>query len=135
LDKEYRTRFRSHFGSHEDMKFELQTFRINNTTGHPSIIKNETLHLEWHKEWLKICRMQVAYSEMDAKSSEAIIIAPCCFDVLFRRGKNTQEHTGNLQMAHLVKMRRDDYDKATKFQKAIVHEGYGRFLKWQQRKG
>lgn len=81
MPSDLRTRFRSHFGDQDEIKFNLQTF---------GILSNGELSLEWHLEWLKIRRIQ---EESDSVKDGVII--PRRFDVLFGRGKNTREHTGN----------------------------------------
>ncbi len=132
LAKEMRTRFRPHFGNRENINFELQTYGIP-IKDHP-ILPNGVLSLEWHKEWLQVRRIQEA-----SESSKDGIILPRRFDVLFGRGKNTREHTGNLRAAHLVEMHLAEYERAGKFGKteiaerivSIIHESFGRFLKWE----
>jgi len=128
-----RARFRPHFGDRENIAFELQTYGIP-TNDHP-ILPNGILSLEWHKEWLKVCRTQE-----ESESTKDGMIIPRRFDVLFGRGKNTREHTGNLRAAHLVEMHQREYEKAGKFEKteiaerivSIINESLGRFLKWEE---
>lgn len=132
LAKEMRTRFRPHFGDRENIAFELQTFGIP-TKDHP-ILANGTLSLEWHREWLNVRRTQ----EESASTKDGMII-PRRFDVLFGRGRNTREHTGNLRAAHLVEMYQTEYEQANKWGKTavaqrmleMIHESYGRFLRWE----
>mmetsp|Transcript_77760 Transcript_77760/g.116955 ORF Transcript_77760/g.116955 Transcript_77760/m.116955 type:complete len:513 (+) Transcript_77760:269-1807(+) len=133
LDKEVRNRLRAHYGTHDDLLFKLQTFGIN-TKDHP-MADNGILSLAWHQEWLQIRKTQ---EECNRAASDDITV-PRRFDVLFGRGKNTREHTGNLRAAHLVDMYQHKYEHANKFQKteiaerivSIIHESYGRFLKWE----
>jgi hypothetical protein len=132
LDKEARRRFRPHYGSHEDIQFELQTYGIP-TKDHP-IQENGSLSLAWHREWLQVRQAQEA-----SESTSDGIIVPRRFDVLFGRGKNAREHTGNLRASHLVEMHKVKYEKANKHEKteiadrivSIIHESCGRVLKWE----
>lgn len=134
MDKEARIRFRSHFGEHETITFELQTYGIP-TKLHP-ILPNGDLCVAYHREWLHVRRAQE--QEM-LKSTASGVILPRRFDVLFGRGKNTREHTGNLRAGHLVEMFHDEYEKAGKFEKTevaqrivgMIHDSFGRFLKWE----
>ena len=58
-------------------------------------------------------------------------------DVLFGRGKNTREHTGNLRCAYLVEVREEEYNACRKAAKTkiaeqvvtMVLDSGGRFLK------
>ena len=130
-DNGARARFRPHFGNHVDIQFELQTYGIP-TKDHP-IKENGSLCLAWHHEWLHIRKTQ----ETSSSASDGIIV-PRRFDVLFGRGKNTSDHTGNLRAGHLVEMHREKYEQASKYHKteiserivSIIHESHGRFLKW-----
>jgi hypothetical protein len=133
MEKEMRNRLRAHYGTHDDLLFKLQTFGIN-TKDHP-MMENGNLSLAYHREWLQIRKTQ---EEMNRSAADDITI-PRRFDVLFGRGKNTREHTGNLRAGHLVDMYQQKYEQANKFQKTeiaerivnIIHESYGRFLKWE----
>jgi hypothetical protein len=130
-DNRIQARFRPHFGNHDDIQFELQTYGIP-TKDHP-IKENGSLCLAWHHEWLHIRQAQ----ETSSSASDGIIL-PRRFDVLFGRGKNTSDHTGNLRAGHLVEMYREKYEQAGKYHKteiadrivSIIHESHGRFLKW-----
>jgi hypothetical protein len=132
LDKEVRRRFRPHYGNHEEITFELQTFGIP-TTEIP-IKENGSLSVTWHHKWLRVRQAQEA-----SKSTSDGIIVPRRFDVLFGRGKGTREHTGNMRANHLVEMYQQKREQANKYQKTdisdriveIIHESHGRFLKWE----
>ena len=77
------------------------------------------------------------------KPSDVPIEAPTTHDVLFGRGKNTREHSGNLRCNLLIEMYAEQYESANKVQKtviaerivAMVHESLGRFLKQEANKG
>lgn len=114
-------RFRSHFGDRDKIMFALQTFGI--PTNHHPIQPDGTLSLECHREWLASRRMQ----EESGKVEQTVIV-PRRFDVLFGRGRNTREHTGNLRAAHIVEMHRMEYERAGKMEKtAIAERIVGRF--------
>lgn len=134
LDKEARNRFRTHFGDPENIEFELKTYGIP-TQDHP-VGPNGELSLAYHQEWLQIRQIQ---EEESQDGSSPGVLVPRKFDVLFGRGKNTREHTGNLRANHLVEMHQEEYERAGKFEKTkvanrlvtMIHESYGRFLKWE----
>ena len=137
LPRSLRTRFRRHFGDHENLIFELQTYGI--PTEHHPILPDGSLSLEYHKEWLKNRRMQEESASSGESDGDKIVILPRRFDVLLGRGKYTREHTGNLRAVHLVEMHRSEYEQAGKFGKTIIaerilhmiHNSRGRFLKWE----
>lgn len=137
LPRSVRTRFRPHFGDHENLIFELQTYGIP-TEYHP-ILRNGSLSLEYHKEWLKNRRMQEESAASGESDGDKTFILPRRFDVLLGRGKYTREHTGNLRALHLVETHRLEYEQAGKFGKTIIaerilqqiHDSRGRFLKWE----
>lgn len=131
LARDMRTRFRAHFGNHDNLLFELETYGIP-TKYHP-ILPNGALSLDYHKEWLNIRQRQEEREERNG------IILPRRFDVLLGRGKYTREHTGNLRATHLVELHRSEYEQAGKFAKTMIaerildmiHASSGRFLKWE----
>jgi hypothetical protein len=135
MDEDFRNRVIAHFKSTEDINFHLQTYAIP-TEDFP-INEAETLVLDWHLEWMEAQRVQE--SKSISKVDESITL-PRRFDVLYGRATSTRQHTGNLRASHLVEMHQAKYEKANKFQKteiaerivAIVHESYGRFLKWEK---
>jgi hypothetical protein len=138
LNKQLRSRLRPHKGAQSDVMFELQTFGIpvDEQLLHP----NGSVSLAWHREWLGIRRAQEDAAVAE-KTSDKGVIVPRRFDVLFGRGKNTREHTGNLRCVHLVEMSQAKYEAANKYEKTeiaerivtMVHESYGRFLKWDNK--
>mmetsp|Transcript_2901 Transcript_2901/g.6435 ORF Transcript_2901/g.6435 Transcript_2901/m.6435 type:complete len:599 (+) Transcript_2901:346-2142(+) len=141
MNKQLRSRIRPHRGEQNDVMFELQTYGIpvDEQLLHP----NGSLSLAWHREWLKIRRSQEEAATEDKVSSDKGVIVPRRFDVLFGRGKNTREHTGNLRCVHLVEMHQDKYEAANKYAKTeiaerivtMVYDSYGRFLKWDSKEG
>ncbi len=132
--RDTRHRFISHFGEQESVLFQLQTYGI--PTDDLFAGQDGQVNLDWHHKWLNIVR---AREEHRSGPTDDIII-PLRFDVLFGRGKNTREHTGNLRALHLCEMVRPQYEAASKFEKTaiaerIVHairDSHGRFLKWEE---
>lgn len=135
LDKDGRARARTHCGTHDEIIFELQTYGIH--LNDQPVRADGSLAVANHQEWVTT-RKALELANDGAARTNAEIVIPRRFDVLFGRGKNTREHTGNLRCIHLVEMSRAKYEQANKFEKtyiaerivAIVYESYGRFLKW-----
>ncbi|CAB9501769.1 tocopherol transfer protein-like [Seminavis robusta] len=134
LHEELRARIRVHFGDFEQLKFALQTFGIS-TDRFPFRPNNEPIDLENHLQCIQSWRKQ----EEKGNTSGIDIIVPRRFDVLFGRGLQTRNHTGNLRAAHIADMFRDKYEAARKYEKTaiaarivtIILESHGRFLKWE----
>lgn len=132
MNRDMRARVRPHRGSHDEVVFELQTYGIPINNQHFS--SDGSFSSASHREWLQVRKSQ----EETPLSASDVITVPRRFDVLFGRGKNTREHTGNLRCVHLVEMNRQKYELASKHEKtaiaerivSIVYESYGRFLKW-----
>jgi hypothetical protein len=155
LDRDMRARVRPHHGSDEDVLFELQTYGIQ--VEEDIFLPDGTLCLKWHKEWLdqrraleeeqdKLIAAAAAAAAAATSSTggsavppttSASLIIPNKFDVLFGRGRNTREHTGNLRCALLVEIHQERYENANKQEKteisnqilSQVHDSGGRFLK------
>ena len=131
VDESLRHRFRSHFGSKEDVLFKLQTFGI--PTDDFPINDNGTLQNEWHLKWI------AAQRKKEAKITSQTYIVPKRFDVRFGRGSDTRVHSGNLRAQHMVEMQLDEYEQADKLGKTCIAEeivasiraSYGRFLRWE----
>lgn len=129
-----RFRFRFHYGQPIDIDFKLQTFGIP-VKDFP-LMEDGSLSTTWHREWQRLQREQ----EEEREAVDESIIVPRRFDVLFGRSKKAREHTGNLRCQFLIEMNKDRYEKADRFGKTviaeeivtIIHESYGRFLKWQK---
>ena len=114
--------------------------------------------LEWHQEWIQYResiekeeeeRMSAknGTNDDDDRNSSSLLpvndgfvpgtIIVNNYDVLFGRGKNTREHTGNLRCAYWVEMHCEEYDTAQKALKTQIAEKIvtkvlesgGRFLK------
>ena len=141
MDKTSRFRFRPHYGSPEEINFELQTFGI--PTHLSPMQPDGTWSTEWHLQWLEMHRTRELKEMKEpngvpAAPTESIIV-PRRFDVLFGRGKIAKTHTGNLRALHLCEMNYPRYESALtgKYGKtevaeqivSIIHESGGRFLK------
>ena len=165
IDSPSRFRLRPHFGTAEEVEFELQTFGI--PTHDSPMQKDTTWSNEWHQEWLALQRSREepllplpplptkvvsAASPPGADSSasapsgsknDIIIDVPLKFDVLHGKSKKERMHTGNLRAMHLCDMYWENYEEANKFGKtevaerivAIVQESGGRFLRARRKGG
>lgn len=138
MTKEMRMHFRPHISNDpKQIIFELQTFGIPITEEY--LKPDAQINVAWLREWLDIRKSQ----EEESKESPAGVIIPRKFDVLFGRGKNNREHTGNLRCSLLVEMHMEQYEKASKYEKtmiaerivSMVDESLGRFLKYESKKG
>ena len=141
VDATSRFRIRPHFGTIEDIDFELQTFGI--PTNVSPMRKDGVWITQWHHEWLRILRAREAKDRAEVAQDNAPIydniIVPRRFDVLFGRGKIAKAHTGNLRALHLCEMNYPRYESSItgKYGKtevaelivSIIHESGGRFLK------
>jgi len=142
VDPNTRFRLRPHYGTPQEIDFELQTFGI--PTEH-SPMQNGGWSVEWHLEWLNTQKTReeenaaVAEAEGVKEGRDSAVIVPRRFDVLFGRGKIAKTHTGNLRALHLCEMNYPRYESAItgKYGKTevaeqivrIIHESGGRFLK------
>ncbi len=141
IDPYSRFRLRPHFGTMEEINFELQTFGI--PTEYSPMKKDGNWSIDWHLEWLRLHRDREIKEMEEGDGSEIhtkrTIIVPRRFDVLFGRGKIAKTHTGNLRALHLCEMNYPRYESSTtgKYGKTevaeqivrIIHESGGRFLK------
>jgi hypothetical protein len=111
--------------------YELQTYGI--PTQVLPLDENYNIKLDHHLDWVE--RRKAL--EASSGEKEDFVLIPRRFDVLFGKGKNIAEHTGNLRAGLVVEMNRSRYEKATKFEKTqvaerivhLIHLSYGRFLK------
>lgn len=138
MTKEMRMHFRPHISKDpKQIIFELQTFGIPITEEY--LKPDAQVNVTWLREWLDIRKSQ----EEESKDSPAGVLVPRKFDVLFGRGKNNREHTGNLRCSLLVEMHMEQYENASKYEKtmiaerivSMVEESLGRFLKFEAKKG
>mmetsp|Transcript_20676 Transcript_20676/g.50794 ORF Transcript_20676/g.50794 Transcript_20676/m.50794 type:complete len:456 (+) Transcript_20676:138-1505(+) len=135
FDKHARKRFRVHYGDEQKVSFQLQTYGIPFDDESPLKVVNGQFNLTWHQKWLQLRQAQ----EGEGGSADQKQI-PHRFDVLFGRGCNTREHTGNLRATHLVDMWQEKYDEAERFEKTsiseklvgIIKDSGGKFLKWEE---
>ncbi|CAJ1934428.1 unnamed protein product [Cylindrotheca closterium] len=135
MDKHARKRFRVHYGDEQKVAFQLQTYGIPFDDGSPMKVINGQFNLTWHQNWLQLRQAQ----EGGSTDQKQRITIPHRFDVLFGRGNNAREHTGNLRATHLVNMHQKNYDEANRFAKTsiseklvgIIKESGGKFLKWE----
>lgn len=140
LNKQLRSRLRPHHGDRDDIMFELQTFGI--PVNEQLLQPNGSLSKAWHREWLEVRKTQEDALAAEESSNQGVLV-PRRFDVLFGRGKNTREHTGNLRCVLLVETNQEKYEAATKYEKTeiaerivtMIYESYGRFLKWENKEG
>jgi hypothetical protein len=111
--------------------YELQTYGIH--TQVLPLDENHNIKLDHHLDWVERRKaLEVSLGE-----KEDFVLIPRRFDVLFGKGKNIAEHTGNLRAGLVVEMNRSRYEKASKFEKTqvaerivhLIHLSYGRFLK------
>lgn len=137
-----RYRLRKHFGTREQIYFELQTFGI--PTQYFPLANDGTRLTEIHREWLAMLRSREDENTAREVKSQDYIIVPRRFDVLFGKSRLAREHTGTQRALHIVAMQFDAYEKsANRFQKtymteriiSIVHESGGRFLKQDEKGG
>lgn len=136
LQKNLLLRFRKHFGTFENVQFDLEAYGIP-TECLPVTTEGEFLRT-WHLKWVE-CRQDIEAHRKD----HIFRLVPRRFDVLFGRGKTTRVHTGNLRASHLCEMYRAKYEQAGKFEKteiaerivSIILESFGRFLRWNSKKG
>jgi hypothetical protein len=135
-----RGRFVTHFGSHAEYSYGLQSYGI------PAIVipidAAGNIRLQDHLDWIE--RRQVHEDAELQRSKEAKTgIRPRRFDVLFGRGRTVSEHTGNLRAFQIVEMNLKPYEAAGKLEKTLIaerivhliHESYGRFLKRDKSNG
>lgn len=131
------TRTKRHFGTREQIDFELQTFGIP-TRDFPDSNAEGSFSTKEHCEWLA---MLSAKEESTAHANKApvteVVIVPRRFDVLFGKDRQAREHTGTQRALHLVEMNFEAYENMGKFRKTevaeriiyIVRESGGRFLR------
>ena len=142
--KQERQRFRSHIGNENGTIFQLRTYGID-TSLLPMMYRTDgSISNSWHREWMRIQRGK---EQLSAELSASLLSSPCLvprrFDVLFGRSRQCRDHTGNLRAGHLVDMHFQQYDAANRFEKmeiadrivSMVHQSYGRFLKWDTKMG
>lgn len=131
-----RYRMKSHFGTLQDIFFELQTFGI--PTEALPVTKDGSCCNKWHDQWMTLVRRQEEFGYR-----EDTIVIPRRFDVLLGKRSEAREHTGTMRALHVVEMYFEEYEKLGKYQKTevaekiirIIHESAGRFLKQKEHGG
>ena len=99
------------------------------------ILKDGTCPNTWHHHWLSMVRAKEEKEK--SATTDASVIVPRRFDVLFGKETRAREHTGTLRALHIVEMYFEEYEKLGKYQKtdvaekiiSIIHMSEGRFLK------
>eukprot|EP00934_Nitzschia_sp_Nitz4_P006624 Nitzschia sp. Nitz4//scaffold36_size144017//28036//29659//NITZ4_003069-RA/size144017-snap-gene-0.205-mRNA-1//-1//CDS//3329549405//6614//frame0 len=114
--EEERYRFRVHFGTRDEIIFELLTFGIPEECY--KMRANGTHDCSDHLQWLAL---QKAQEEKDT-TVETHIIIPNRIDVLFGKTAMAKQHPGTLRALHLVESHYESYEQLEKFDKAQVTE-------------
>lgn len=129
------TRTKRHFGTREQIDFELQTFGIP-TQDFPDKMDG-SFSTKGHLEWLAAIRAQEEALTSATKVHNEPVIVPRRFDVLFGRSLLAREHTGTRRALHVVEMYFETYETLSRLRKtevaeriiSIIHESGGRFLR------
>lgn len=148
-----RPRLRIHYGNHQECQGFLMSVGIPRAAL-PLHLETDRPLLESHLSWLSererieleeankklssfTARMTSPHNELSARPYNEVIDAISTMDVIFGRGRPTQEHTGNVHFRFILDERRAVYDKsnltgrkniAEDIVKTIKANG-GRFLK------
>ncbi|KAL3934927.1 MAG: hypothetical protein SGARI_003176, partial [Bacillariaceae sp.] len=116
-EPEKRARCRCHFGTPQEVAYELMTFGIPKDA--LPITDDGKIKTKLHLELLE---MKLALEELQAASSmrieyQTFVLNPSRKDVLFGKGKRFQNHPGNMNLKHRVDdmlSRYDTLDKTSK---------------------
>lgn len=133
--RDIRMRFRVHRGDKEMLKLKLQSYGVTVTDEDWPRAKQADMEEE---EGSNVTSSDTE----DDNSSTAAAIAPTEVDVLFGRGKRSQNHPGNIKADQLVDLYRSQYEKAAKSDKTAIAQRIvemisaysGRFLKLEKNK-
>lgn len=131
-------RTKRHFGTREQIDFELQTFGIP-TQDFPDRIDG-CFSTKEHLERLVVLKAQEEAMVNANESPKDCIIVPRRFDVLFGRSQMAREHTGTRRALHIVEMYFETYETLSRLRKtevaeriiSIIHESGGRFLRQEE---
>jgi hypothetical protein len=136
LDAKSRARFRTHFGTHDQVVSELNSFGIgtNLLTVDPRSEEAAMVIREWFAT--RRLKESTQAAQKTAPSSTSVSDVGH-YDVLFGRGKGIQAHPGNKRLRDLVEANLDRYERASRLEKTLMAETIvrnikdtaGRFLK------
>ncbi|KAG7351261.1 hypothetical protein IV203_010621 [Nitzschia inconspicua] len=146
LDRKSRARFRTHYGSHDDVVAELSTFGVgsNLLTFDPSSEESTMVIREWFaNRRLKEANERAAAATKKEAPSGGVVSEIGHYDVLFGRGKGIQAHPGNKRLRELVEANLGRYEQASRLEKTLLAETIvrnikdtsGRFLKLDSGRG
>mmetsp|Transcript_82815 Transcript_82815/g.124322 ORF Transcript_82815/g.124322 Transcript_82815/m.124322 type:complete len:183 (+) Transcript_82815:3-551(+) len=136
IGMKYRIRFRAHYGSPIEMKYELASYGI--PTQLLPIDADGQLDMDAFRRDIQERReLENARERQLAESFVGTIRHPDRYDVLLGRGRPYQEFPGNNNLAQLVELRQDDYEVGTRYEKAVlvldvmqqIRELNGKFLR------
>eukprot|EP00529_Nitzschia_sp_RCC80_P009908 CAMPEP_0113501294 /NCGR_PEP_ID=MMETSP0014_2-20120614/32868_1 /TAXON_ID=2857 /ORGANISM="Nitzschia sp." /LENGTH=789 /DNA_ID=CAMNT_0000395853 /DNA_START=244 /DNA_END=2613 /DNA_ORIENTATION=- /assembly_acc=CAM_ASM_000159 len=136
LDPKSRARFRTHYGTQDQVVSELSAFGIgtNLLTVDP---RSEEAAMVI-SEWFATRRLKESTQAAQKTAPPSTSIADVGhYDVLFGRGKGIQAHPGNKRLRELVEANLERYDRASRLEKTLMAETIvrnikdtsGRFLK------
>jgi len=138
-----RFRLRSHFGSLESIHFSLQTFGI--PTDVSPMKADGSWSTDHHLEWLRAQARQeeAGAGKLQGDAVAEHVIIPRKFDVLFGKSARARLSTGTQRALHLVDIHREQYEKASKYEKTdlaekimtAIFKSNGRFLKQTKKCG
>lgn len=129
-----RSRTRLHYGTPDEIAFELQTFGI--PVDCIPLEQGSSLQTNSHLAWIQSQKVIEMSYDSDSSNKENIII-PRNQDVLFGKLPLARGHIGNTRAHYLVESYYQEYEKANKTEKtalgnkviAVVHALGGRFLR------
>jgi hypothetical protein len=113
--KDNRLRFRTHFGSHIECQFALMTFGINRSIL-PFNAKNEVRGV-FMENFLK---KRLAIEAKRRNEGGDRVDYPTENDCLLGRGRPYQDFPGNVQLSKLINSRREEYNRADRWQKTVI---------------
>ena len=116
-------RYRSHFGTHEEVQHELASFGIHKNA--VPVTENGHMIMVHHETWLNLRRKieQIQAPRMvETNTKMAANFTPRPDDVLFGRGKLVGEHPGNTQFRQMVDFYTDKYESSGKVEKTCIAE-------------
>ena len=104
-------------GTHQECQYELMTFGIP-ISSFPVDIMGE-MRDYFAEEFIDKCRArEQAVKEKETTTNQ--IAAATDSDILLGRGRPSQNHAGNVQLAKLIEERHPAYTKADRFEKLCI---------------